>query len=183
MSRKDKLINTKKLQDLDSEEECSCTHVKQNPLSIRSKVYSPQIYERAYSPDSHKNKIMKLKVVKEYDLKDTLESLPKSRKDKRKKLKKQVKNKGEGRGSKTRGWSGASPQRGKERNELMEECGEGCFLDPENKKYPICPALRTGQKCKIDCRALTSAINRSAEWKHKDIEKLARTIRESKCEK
>lgn len=162
--------------------ESSCSCLRNRSTKLRNQpLKEVSSNSRAYSPKSHKKKILDLDTTKPQKLEKTLETLPKSRKTKRKELKREIKKKEEGKGSSTRGWSAVSPQKGKERNELMNKCGEGCFLDPKNKGYPICPALRTDQGCKIDCRALTAAINRSAEWDASSIRKLAEKIRKKKC--
>jgi len=100
-------------------------------------------------------------VAKEISLAKTYNSLPKSRKSKRKEVRDLDPE--DGRGSPTRGWSGRNPQRGRERNELMEECGKMCFLKPESKGYPVCAALRTGQGCNYDCGGLQAAYNRARQ--------------------
>lgn len=79
----------------------------------------------------------------------------------------------DGRGIKTRGWSGRAPTRGKERHQLKAECGDKCFLLPEEEKFPICPSPRvTGgkSKCEIDCSGVQSALIRAAQWKYLDVE-------------
>ena len=89
-------------------------------------------------------------------LSKTLKTIPKSRKRKIAKMEYSIAQ-SSGRGAKTRGWSGAAPQRGVERHRLMRECGSDCFLKPGTEGYPICAALRTGQGCAVDCRGLQAA--------------------------
>jgi len=152
--------------------------------------YSPRRF--AYSPDTtkrgkkvgslpDKSKVMSMKVAKPRSLKETLKDVPKSRQARRESLRKQIKNKGEGRGSRTRGWSAAAPQRGKERHELMDKCGEECFLQPEDEGFPICAALREGKGCAIDCRGVTSARVRAAQWGYGNVEKFAKELQKKKC--
>lgn len=61
-----------------------------------------------------------------------------------------------------RGWSDVKPGRS-ERHELKNKCGDKCFLDPKNEKYPICPKYSYG-KCNIDCRGLLAAKIRASQW-------------------
>lgn len=105
--------------------------------------------------------------------KKTLNSLPKSRKSVRKSAENVMKRKGEGRGSATRGWGAAAPQRGRERNALMRKCGRECFLDPATESFPICAALRTGQGCSVDPRGLAAAKVRAGQWKYRKVAKRA----------
>jgi hypothetical protein len=158
--------------------------------TVRRQSYSPERY--SYSPGTtkrgkktgplpDKSKVMNLKVAKQRSLKETLENLPTSRKARRESLKKQIKKKEEGRGSRTRGWAAAAPQRGKERHELMKKCGESCFLQPEDEGFPICAALREGQGCAIDCRGVTSARVRAAQWGYDEVEKFAEELQKKKC--
>jgi hypothetical protein len=113
----------------------------------------------------------------------TLSTLPVSRLARQRKLKRQMaKLKTErkagraslaGRGIRTRGWAAAAPQKGMERNALYNSCGNQCFLKPETLGFPICPALREGQGCKVDCRGLTAARVRAAEWKYPGVRQRA----------
>ena len=118
-----------------------------NPLQFSSSTRNPY----SLSPG----------VAKKNPLAKTYNSLPKSRKSKIKEVRDLDPE--DGRGSPTRGWGGRNPQRGKERNELMEECGKMCFLKPESKGYPVCAALRTGQGCNYDCGGLQAAYNRARQ--------------------
>src|SRR6516225_3057667 len=94
----------------------------------------------------------------EPSLEEVLESLPSSRNYKREILEEQIKSGGQ-KINRTRGWRASSPQRGIERHELKDKCGDACFLDPENEKFPVCSSLRaTGGKCGYDCRGIESAI-------------------------
>ncbi len=72
-------------------------------------------------------------------------------------------------GIRTRGWRVDAPARGKERQELYHQCGRKCFLDSKNLGFPICPALRTGRACKVDCRGVESAKIRARQYKYQDI--------------
>lgn len=114
-----------------------------------------------FSPSTRNPYSLSPGVAKEISLAKTYNSLPKSRKSKRKEVRDLDPE--DGRGSPTRGWGGRNPQRGQERNELMEECGKMCFLKPESKGYPVCAALRTGQGCNYDCGGLQAAYNRARQ--------------------
>ncbi len=84
----------------------------------------------------------------------------------------------EGRGLKTRGWSSRAPTRGKERHQIMNECGAKCFLHP-GEKFPICPSPRMGNGksiCKIDCGGVQAAKIRAAQWGYEDVEAKADKI-------
>ena len=99
-------------------------------------------------------------------------------------LKEQMKKENEGRGIKTRGWKSIAPQKFKEREELMKMCGKQCFLMPEQQKFPICPSLREGQKCKckVSCQGLNAAYIRANEWKYPKVSAVAKKLQEKyKC--
>ena len=127
------------------------------------------------------SKVMDLKNSEPRPLKETLADVPKSRRAVRRDLKTQISRRKEGRGSRTRGWKAAAPQKGRERQALMEKCGEGCFLQPDTKGFPICAALREGQGCSIDCRGVTSALVRANQWGYSDVAGLARKIQRERC--
>src|SRR5690349_6106187 len=59
--------------------------------------------------------------------KQILSSLPKTRVYRTHQLESVIKHKGEGRGSPTRGWGAAAPQRGSERQALKKKCGNSAF--------------------------------------------------------
>ena len=123
---------------------------------------------------------MSLPVVGSRTLKQTLDDVPTSRKAVRRDLEEQISRKQEGRGSLTRGWKAAAPQRGEERHELMQRCGEGCFLQPDTEGFPICPSLREGKGCGIDCRGVTSALVRARQWGYENVAEEAEAIRKEK---
>ena len=106
----------------------------------------------------------------------TLASVPKSRKARRSTLQSEMEHTGEGRGGRTRGWAAAAPQKGTERHRLKNECGEVCFLKPDSEGFPICAALREGQGCKVDCRGVTAARVRAAQWKYPKVSKTAEAL-------
>jgi len=116
-----------------------------------------------------KAKDVRLRRAQPNALETSLASVPKSRKARRRVLKSQIARQGEGRGGRTRGWAAAAPQRGRERHELMRDCGSSCFLKPETEGFPICAALREGHGCKVDCRGITSAKVRAGQWKYPDV--------------
>lgn len=115
-------------------------------------------------------------------LSKTLASTPSSRRAKRASLRTSMEKEGEGRGSRTRGWAAAAPQRGRERHALKEKCGDECFLMPDTESFPICAALREGRGCKVDCRGVTAAKVRASQWKYPRTAKVADELeRKYKC--
>ena len=63
----------------------------------------------------------------------------------------------EGRGIKTRGWRALAPQKGHDRHQLMAECGNACFLRPDNEGFPICPKCQFGDEkciCALICKGI-----------------------------
>lgn len=80
-------------------------------------------------------------------------------------------------GNKTRGWGDVAPKRGRERKTLHNKCGDKCFLRPESLSFPICPR----NECEIDCRGVSSAHIRAAQWKYKNIRDMAIVIKDKKC--
>ena len=94
---------------------------------------------------------------------------------------------GEGRGSRTRGWSLREPVRGTDRHNLMAKCGQKCFLG-ENESFPICPSLSVYEpgaedQCQIDCTGIESAYIRAQEWKYPEVAKLAKQLLNTRCKK
>ena len=116
------------------------------------------------------------------NLKKILKNLPDSRIRQTEELKKILNNADKGRGSPTRGWGAASPQRGTERNQLMNKCGPDAFLDPINKKFPIMPALRsTSGRCEVSCQGVGAARNRACQYKRINIANKAKKIGIEQC--
>jgi hypothetical protein len=125
-----------------------------------------------------------MKLTKEVrSLKRSLKKTPKSRLAKRSKLRSLIRKSQnrEGRGSRTRGWSAMSPQRGKERHMLFEKCGKKCFLEPKNEAFPICAAIHQRKGCKPDCKGILSAKIRARQYKHDDIARLAERLEKKFC--
>ena len=125
----------------------------------------------------------KFLMSEEKALKKVLKSLSPSRRSKKEKLTKVIKSvhRGEKRGSRTRGWAAMSPQRGRERNELLSTCGERCFLLPKEKKFPVCSALRVGEGCKFNCKGILSAKIRARQYKYNDVATLAEELEKLHC--
>ena len=89
-----------------------------------------------------------------------------------------------GRGIKTRGWKASAPKKGRDRNQLMDECGSACFLKPDTKGFPICPKCQLGDGkciCAIDCRGVMAVKIRASQWKYPDIAALADKLLQAKC--
>lgn len=89
----------------------------------------------------------------------------------------EAQSRGEGRGSRTRGWSAMEPKKGRERHQMKAKCGNSCFLQPENEGFPICRKLSlTGGQCKVDCKGLQSAYVRARQWKHTEVANQAKAL-------
>lgn len=102
------------------------------------------------------------------------QSVPSSRRRMKEVAEEEEPHKYEGRGAPTRGWKAEAPTRGKERHQLHAKCGEGCFLDPEHEKYPICSSLRANEdQCGVDCRGILSAKIRARQYGHEDVARKA----------
>lgn len=91
----------------------------------------------------------------------------------------------EGRGIRTRGWRARAPKKGRDRHQLMHECGPQCFLKPETEGFPICPrcSLNVGGKCQcqVDCGGVQAALVRARQWGYPDVATEAETILKTKC--
>jgi hypothetical protein len=110
-------------------------------------------------------------------LEEAYATLPATRQQKRTILENQLPRVGAGIGSPTRGWRAIAPQKGMERDELLQRCGNACFLNPANKGFPICPALRTTRgQCGVDCRGLEAAKVRARQYRHFDIADQAQAL-------
>lgn len=90
----------------------------------------------------------------------------------------------DGRGSRTRGWRVAAPKRGRERTELLNKCGEKCFLLPKAKKFPVCPVCKNSIcTCKYDCRGIIAAKVRASQYGYTDVRKRAQLLGDKYCRK
>ena len=90
----------------------------------------------------------------------------------------------EGRGIKTRSWSAVAPQKGRPRHQLMDQCGDVCFLKPDTEGFPICPKCEMGDGkciCAIDCGGVMAAKIRARQWGHTSIADLADKLLQTKC--
>jgi len=74
----------------------------------------------------------------------------------------------------SKGWKADEPHSRADRRRLLGKCGDECFLDPANGKYPIC-----GDDCAVDCAGLAAARTRAAQYGHTQIknEAIARALR------
>ena len=80
-------------------------------------------------------------------------------------LKKELKNKSKGQGSRTRGWAADAPQDGRPRETLLKKCGKKCFLVPKHKAFPVCAKCSKGKcDCQLDCRGVVSAKVRARQY-------------------
>jgi len=157
--------------------------ITQNKIE-KERIFIPthEVYE---IPEKELNKILSMPF---YDIPTLEETLKRTNQpSQRAKISQMIEEKKhmEGRGIKTRGWKSRSPLRGRERHQLKAECGDKCFLLPEEEKFPICPSPRiTGGKssCEIDCGGVQAAFNRAKQWKYPEIAKKAEKLLE-KCDK
>jgi len=75
----------------------------------------------------------------------------------------------------SKGWRKSSPHKGTERHILSKQCGNKCFLGP-NESFPICAVHRHNtpkSRCKFDCRGILSAYRRSRQYKYDNISRKA----------
>ena len=63
-------------------------------------------------------------------------------------------------------WSKKKPDSLEERRLIYDQCGESCFLLPQQKKFPIC---NKKLPCKYNCRGLKAASARAGEWKYSKV--------------
>jgi hypothetical protein len=165
--------------------------LKTTSLKTTLPLSNPKINKRNFIPTHEvynlpENKMSEILSMPFYDIPTLEETLKRTKQPAVKaKISKMIEEKRttEGRGIKTRGWSGRAPTRGRERHQLKAECGNKCFLLPEEEKFPICPSPRvTGgkSKCELDCGGIQSAKIRAAQWKYLDVEAKADILLE-KC--
>lgn len=62
---------------------------------------------------------------------------------------------------KTKPWRSVEPTTKGQRGLMLKKCGPMCFLDPENKKYPVCET----SKCKPTCQGIRAAKSRAGQWR------------------
>lgn len=115
---------------------------------------------------------------KQKGLNKILKSVPKTRKAEIKRLKTEMKNI---KTSPTRGFRAASPQRGKERTELLNKCGNDAFLIPKEKKFPVMTALRVNNNCEYSCEGLNAAKNRACQYDYIKEANKAQKLGEQYC--
>jgi hypothetical protein len=97
-----------------------------------------------------------------------LKHISRSRPQLRKHLKRIMSRAGEGRGSGTRGWSGAKPNTTSERRIMMQRCGAKCFLLPSQLKFPICP-IRPRISCRPSRQGVLAAKIRARQHKYASV--------------
>ena len=74
-------------------------------------------------------------------------------------------------------WKDKKPHSKKERKDLMEKCGEECFLIPSRKKFPICNKITDkNSECSYNCRGLKAASSRAGEWGYKKVLKTSKRL-------
>lgn len=103
----------------------------------------------------------------------------------KRRMEKLVQKKDEPRGSRTRGWIGDAPKKGRERHQVKAQCGDKCFLVPESEGFPICPRCVDDKcSCEVDCRGLTASRVRAKQYKYSELfPAIDRLIEEKKCGK
>ena len=85
-------------------------------------------------------------------------------------------------GNRTKGWGEVAPKRGRARQELYDNCGDKCFLIPENKSFPICAGCDSGNcACELDCRGLSAAKIRAHQWKYANLYETIDRLGRDKC--
>jgi hypothetical protein len=98
------------------------------------------------------------------------------------KLETNIENQDKPQGAATRGWSARAPQKGVERTELLNRCGDTAFLLPEVKKFPIMQACRDNNcDCKIDCGGVLAAKIRAKQWGYTEVAEKAQYLLDTKC--
>lgn len=81
-----------------------------------------------------------------------------------------------------KGWEKDGPKRGQQRRDLMEKCGNRCFLIPEQQSFPICSACRTDEcLCELDCRGLAAANIRARQWQYTNLYQTIDDLGKTKC--
>ena len=78
----------------------------------------------------------------------------------------------------TKGWHNDAPKSKTEKDDVLNKCGSKCFLNPSEKKFPICSK---NMSCKLDCRGILSAKVRARQWKYNNIGDKADTLYKKKC--
>lgn len=74
-------------------------------------------------------------------------------------------------------WKEKKPHSKKERKDLMEKCGEECFLIPSRKKFPICNKITDkNSECSYNCKGLKAASSRAGEWGYKRVLKTSKRL-------
>lgn len=72
-------------------------------------------------------------------------------------------------------WGMLAPLKSEARHKLRSNCGDGCFLDPEREKYPICEKCNENTcSCKPTKQGVQAALNRARMQKNDKILKLAK---------
>src|SRR5207244_2496588 len=89
-------------------------------------------------------------------------------------------------GRPTRGWRVVYPTRGTERHELRRQCGDKCFLAPEQEGFPICTKLEVQARnptyqCLPMRQGEQAAFNRARQTRHEQVAELAEEMLESTC--
>ena len=78
----------------------------------------------------------------------------------------------------TRGWKELSPRNISDRRILLEKCGSGCFLLPEELKFPICSKA---MDCKKNCSGILAAKVRANQWGYREVAEKADRLYRANC--
>ena len=97
-------------------------------------------------------------------------------------------------GNRMAGWKVDAPRPGKERQELFNECGQDCFLEPVKYgprgapilKFPICRRITRSQtaahekkvECRPDSRGIAAAYVRARQWGYQAVATKAKSLLE-----
>lgn len=72
-------------------------------------------------------------------------------------------------------WGQKKPDNMAQRRHVFSQCGDSCFLIPNDLKFPICNKILP---CTYNCRGLRAAKSRAGEWKYKKVLQRARDLSE-----
>jgi hypothetical protein len=54
-------------------------------------------------------------------------------------------------------WKDRAPKTKKQRKELLDQCGDACFLVPSRLAYPVCNKKEIDRPCSYHCRGIFGA--------------------------
>ena len=140
--------------------------------SLKNKPLSEEQIQNLFRLKTVEHELTPREAMEMYDL-------PSAKKRYAKKL---IKNMGNYRGKETRGWSLMAPQRGRERQELYDQCGDSCFILGDMKKFPVCKKCHKGKcECALSCKGILSSKLRSLQWGYPYVYDVASRLYDEKC--